>query len=110
MSAADIVQAQVDAYNAQDLDALLSFYTDDCILADLNGPVRQAGKDAVRARYAELFKTHPHNRATILNRIVVGDTVIDHEDVVRAPGGERFQVAAIYTLRGGLIARCDFAR
>jgi len=30
--------------------------------------------------------------------------------VTRAPDGETFEVAAIYTIREGLIARVDFAR
>ena len=33
-----------------------------------------------------------------------------HERVERAPGGDNFEVAAIYTLRDGKIARVDFAR
>jgi len=36
--------------------------------------------------------------------------VIDHERVARKPGAETFDVAAIYTIRGGKIARVDFVR
>ena len=39
MSPQDIAQGQLDAYNAQDLDAYMSFFTDDCVIADLNGAV-----------------------------------------------------------------------
>ncbi len=38
------------------------------------------------------------------------DKVIDHESVERAPGGESFEVAPIYTIKDGLIARVDFVR
>ena len=31
-------------------------------------------------------------------------------DVVRAPGGEEFEIIAIYSFRDGLIARVDFAK
>jgi hypothetical protein len=41
---------------------------------------------------------------------VLGDKVIDHEDVSRGPDGPRFQVAAIYSVRDGKIARVDFVR
>lgn len=109
-SAADIVQAQLDAYNAQDLDALCAFYAEDCVLAGFNGAVTSKGRAGVRERYGKLFADRPRNRARLVNRIVIGNLVIDHEDVERAPGGERFEVAAIYTLRNGLIARVDFAR
>lgn len=104
------VQGQFDAYNAQDLDLFMTFYADDCVVADLNGAVTSNGAAAIRERYAAMFAKFPQNKAVLVNRIVVGDTIVDHEDVSREPGGERFQVAAIYTLKGGKIARVDFAR
>lgn len=104
------VQGQFDAYNAQDLDLFMTFYADDCVVADLNGAVTSNGAAAIRKRYAAMFAKFPQNKAVLVNRIVVGDTIVDHEDVSREPGGERFQVAAIYTLKGGKIARVDFAR
>ncbi len=106
----DIAQAQLDAYNAQDLERYCSYFTEDCLIADLNGATTSNGRAAIKERYAKAFATFPQNKAHLLNRIVLGNVVIDHEDVVRAPGGERFQVAAIYTFRDGLIARVDFAK
>ena len=110
MSALEIAQGQLDAYNAQDLDRYMTFFTDDCVIADLNGATSSPDAAAIRARYEKAFATFPQNRAELLNRIVVGNTVVDHERVVRAPGGETFEIVAIYTLRGGKIARVDFAR
>ena len=110
MSPFDIAQGQLDAYNAQDLDAYLRFFTEDCVIADLNGAISSPNAAAIRARYEKAFATFPQNKADLLNRIVVGNTVIDHERVVRAPGGETFEIIAIYTLRDGKIARVDFAR
>lgn len=106
----DVVQAQLDAYNAQDLDLFCTFYAPDCVVADLNGGVQQTGREEIRARYEKAWAQFPQNRAVALSRIVVGNTVIDHERVSRAPDGEVFEVAAIYTIRDGLIARVDFAR
>jgi uncharacterized protein (TIGR02246 family) len=110
MTPEQIAQGQLDAYNAQDLDAFMAFYADDCIVADLNGQVTNNGAAAIRERYAAMFAKFPQNKAALVNRIVVGNTVVDHEDVLRAPGGERFEACAIYTMRGGKIARVDFAR
>jgi hypothetical protein len=110
MTNEQVVQAQLDAYNGADVAKCCSYYAEDCVIADLNGAVRQANRAELHARYTELFKQFPQNRARLVNRIVVGDTVIDHEDVSRAPGGERFEIIAIYSLKNGLIARCDFAR
>jgi uncharacterized protein (TIGR02246 family) len=105
-----IVQAQFDAYNAQDLDAHCALFTDDVVVASLNGGVLRTGMDAYRAAYETLFAQFPKNRAQLVNRIVVGPNVIDHERVDRGNGEAPFEVAAIYTFRGDKIARVDFAR
>ena len=110
LSNVDFVQAQLDAYNAQDLDAYCAFFTDDIVVSDLNGQVTTRGNEAYRARYAGAFRQFPQNKAELLNRIVVGSTVVDHERVVRAPGGETFEIIAIYTIADGKIARVDFAK
>lgn len=109
MSAVDIVQRQLDAYNAQDLDAFCACFSANCILAELNGAVTQQGAAAIRQRYETLFSTYPENRAALVNRVVVGNVVVDHEDIARSPT-ERMNAAAIYTVKDGLIARVDFVR
>jgi uncharacterized protein (TIGR02246 family) len=110
MSAVDVVQRQLEAYNAQDLDAFCALYADDCIIADLNGVVTQNGKDALRARYTKTFGDYPKNRAWLVNRIAFGDTVVDHEKGERSPEGPFFEAVVIYTVKNGLIVRADFAK
>jgi hypothetical protein len=106
-----ITQASLDAYNAQDLDAYCGFFTDDIVVADLGGAVTSEGIAAYRDRYAGAFSKFPKNRADLVNRIVLGNTVIDHESVDRGDGVTPvFEVAAIYTFRGDKIARVDFAK
>jgi len=106
----DIASAQLDAYNAQDLDTYMTYFTQDCIVSGLNGTPTETSRDAIRARYAKAFAQFPQNKAELKNRIAVGNTVVDHELVIRAPGGEQFEIIAIYTFRDGLIARVDFAK
>lgn len=103
-------QAQLDAYNAQDLDAYCRFFAEDVVVADLNGAVANRGVAELRARYAKTFAEFPGNRAELVNRIVLGNAVIDHERVSRAPGGETFEVGCIYTFAGDRIARVDFVK
>jgi len=105
MSPIEVVQAQFEAYNARDAEALASFYADDCVITDLDGAVTLEGRDAFRARFAKTFAEHPQNRAWSLSRIAVGEHVVDHEVGERTPGGERFEIVAIYTVKGGLITR-----
>ena len=111
MSLEQIAQAQLDAYNAQDLDAYCAYFTDDVVVADVGGAANLEGNDAYRERYAGAFAKFPNNKAELLSRIVLGNTVIDHERVDRGDGTTPvFDVAAIYTFRDGKIARVDFAK
>ena len=107
---AAIAQAQLDAYNAQDLDAHCACFADDIVVADLNAEPNLRGMEAYRARYEGLFAQFPQNRAELVARSVIGNTVIDHERVFRSPDATPFEVAAIYTFAGGKIARVDFVK
>jgi len=106
----DVAQKQLDAYNAQDLEKYVTYFTEDCIVSGLNGTPTETTREAIKARYAKAFAQFPQNKAELLSRIAVGNTVVDHELVIRAPGGEQFEIIAIYTFRDGLIARVDFAK
>ena len=65
---------QVDLYNARDLDNYVSLFSDDVVLEDLlTNSVLLQGKTAIRARYAERFKTPVH--CTILGRLAIGRVV-----------------------------------
>ena len=106
----DIASKQLDAYNAQDLDAYAAFFAEDCVIAPINGQPSETSRQALHARYAKAFAQFPQNKAILKNRIAVGNTVVDHELVIRAPGGEQFEIIAIYTFKDGLISRVDFAK
>ncbi|HET7084944.1 MAG TPA: nuclear transport factor 2 family protein [Rhizomicrobium sp.] len=106
----DIAQKQLDAYNAQDLETYVSYFAADCVVSGLNGAPTETSRDALHARYAKAFAQFPQNKAVLKNRIAVGDTVVDHELVIRAPGGEQFEIIAIYSFKDGLISRVDFAK
>ncbi len=110
MSPTDLAQAQLDAYNAQALDPFVACYAEDVVVADLNGAESYRGRAELRARYAKMFAENPENRVDLLGRIAVGNVVIDHERVFRSKAATPFEVAAIYTVRDGLIARVDFVR
>lgn len=109
-SAMHIAQAQLDLYNAQDLDEYMACLSEGAQIADYGGPVTQQDLGAIRDRYAALFETHPRNHAALLNRIAVGPIAIDHERVTRAPGGETFEALAIMTTSDGRITRVEFVK
>lgn len=105
-----IVQLQLDAYNVRDLDAFCRYYAEDVVIADYRGAESSKGLAALRDRYAKLFAEHPANHVVLLGRIIVGNVVVDHEEVRRSPDAEPFYVAAIYTIAAGKIARAEFVR
>lgn len=109
-TAADVVQAQVNAYNAQDLDAFLSTYTDDAAIVKAGtGEVLTSGKAALRERYGTMFRRFPSNRARIEERRTEGEhAVLDHEIVTgRSPDKpDPWDVGWVrYEVEGGLIKR-----
>jgi uncharacterized protein (TIGR02246 family) len=108
VSAVDVVQRQFDAYNAQDMEAFLATYADDCVIALYGGEALQVGKEAIRARYTKTFSDFPKNRAWVLSRIARGDVVVDHEKGERSPEGPFFEAVVIYTVKGEQIVRVDF--
>ncbi len=105
-----VVAAQLAAYNVQDLDAHVAQFADDVVVADLNGAENLHGIADYRARYVGVFTNFPQNHAELIGRLACANVVVDHERVSRVPGGETFDVLAIYTLRDGKIARVDFVK
>jgi hypothetical protein len=105
-AAADVVQRQLDAYNARDLDTLLTLYADDARLYEHPDKLLAAGTAQLRERFAARFQ-EPNLHARLLHRIVQGAFVIDHERVTRTfpdgPGAQEFTL--IYEVAGGRIVR-----
>lgn len=104
-----IVQAQLDAYNRHDLEGFLSYYADDAVLVNYPDEVTQTGKAAMRPRYEKRFAT-PNLRAEIIERIVFGRFVIDHERIVAPPSTDVIEAVATYEVVGGKIVRVTFLR
>lgn len=102
---ASIVQRQLDAYNARDIDALLAIYAEDAQMFEHPSKLVASGAVALRARFSARFQ-EPDLRAILLNRTVMGQTVIDFEEVSRTfPEGKgKIRLLMIYEVRNGRIA------
>lgn len=109
-SPSEIVQAQVDAFNARDLERFLSFYADDARILDYPDQVLASGKDAMRDRYRKLFQPAEQLHATIAHRTVFDRFVIDQQRVTGLPDSQVTDAVAIYEIKGGRIARVTFLR
>jgi hypothetical protein len=82
MTPEEIVQKQLDAYNARDIETLLSIYAEDAQLFEHPATLLASGSAELRDRYSVRF-LEPNLHAKLLSRIVSGDMVVDHELVTR---------------------------
>ena len=108
MSPEAAVQHQLEAYNARDLARFLAVYSEDVRLYRL--PATEpalVGKAALAEMYATQRFNLPDLHAELLNRMVIGNKVIDHERIsgVRE---QPFEVAAVYEVIDGLICTAWF--
>lgn len=105
-----VVQAQLDAFNAKDLDALLAAYAPDAEQFALHGACMARGHDEMRARYTIRF-SEPDLHARLLSRTVVGNIVTDTEIITRnfPEGLGTLEMLCIYEVVQGRIQRASFA-
>lgn len=103
-----LVQRQVEAYNARDLQRFVATFADDVEvyrLPSLEPTI--SGKAALAEFYSTQRFNKPGLRAEIVNRIAMGSKVIDHERVWGIQE-QPLEVAAVYQVSGGLIRKVWF--
>ncbi len=104
------VQAQLDAYNAKDIERLLATYAPDAEQYVLHGERLARGRDEMRARFLARF-AEPHLHARLLSRTVIGNVVVDVESITRdfPEGVGTLELLCIYEVADGLIRKASFA-
>lgn len=107
---AAVVQAQLDAYNAKDIDALMATYAPDAQQFTLHGALLAEGIESIRPRYVARF-AEPDLHARLITRSVVGNVVTDVEVVTRnfPEGLGMVEMLCIDEVAEGRIARASFA-
>lgn len=104
----DLAQAQLDAYNQRDLSAFLLPYADSVAVYTFPNQLQYRGKEQMRQVYGEMFENLPDLHCSLVNRMVLGNTVIDQESVVFRKGEKPMQAIAIYKVKAGKIAEVYF--
>ncbi|MBX3628166.1 MAG: nuclear transport factor 2 family protein [Rhizobacter sp.] len=104
-----VVQRQLDAYNARDIEGWLSTYAPDAKQYEHPGKLLTSGHAEIRARTAPRLQ-EPNIHARLIKRTVMGSIVIDHEDITRtfAEGPGHIEVVCIYIVERGLIQSASF--
>ena len=106
----EVAQAQLDAYNNQDIDAFAAVFAEDAeVYRNIGDTIpSMVGRDQIHQRYGSMFESNPDNKSTLMGRMVQGNFVFDHEYITGR--NEPFKLMAIYEVEDGLIVRCWFAR
>lgn len=104
-----VVQRQLDAYNAHDLDAWVSTYAPDARQFEHPATLLASEHAEIRARAESRF-AEPNLHATLLKRVVMSEMVIDHEDVSRTfpEGPGRIELVCMYQVQAGKIVTASF--
>ena len=102
-----IVQRQLDAYNARDLEAFLATFAPDA--EGFRHPAQPffSGHAEMRAIYGPVFAGIPDLHSELVARLVLDDHVFDQERVTGG-GRQTIEAVAIYQVEGGLIRRVWF--
>lgn len=104
-----LVQKQLDAYNTHDVDALMATYAENARLFEHPATLLASGSAQLRERFTLRFQ-EPNLHALLLNRIVMGSFVIDHERVTRnfPEGSGTVELVATYEVHDGRIINAWF--
>ena len=106
----ELLDAIGDAFNRNDIDAVMSFFADDALFDHAAGPdvngTRIAGAEAIRAAFSGLFDTVNSVHWTILDARIAGDKAYCEYLRVAEPssgGRQEFDSVDVLTFRDGLI-------
>lgn len=111
MSPEEIVQNQLNAYNNRDIDVFVDCHNSDAqlyLFSEKEPFVK--GQEQIRATYSEIFNTSPTLFSKLINRIVMGNKVIDHEEITGRKGVDVLELIAIYEVDETTIVKAHFIR
>ena len=106
-SALDTVQAQLDAFNAHDLDAFVATYADDAVVTGV-APEPLVGSAAIRAFYEPRLQ-NPELACVIDTSVLFGSRwVVAQERVINA--GVATETIATFDVVDGVISRASMLK
>lgn len=104
-----LIQQQLDAYNSKNISAWLACYHPEALQLDFHGTVLARGHNEMLQRISQRF-AEANLHAQLLNRIVMGEWVIDHELIQRnfPEGRGQVELLCSYQVKQGLIIKALF--
>jgi hypothetical protein len=103
MSPAEVVNAQLDAYNARDIEAFAMTYAEGaCVYKMPHSELIFEGRRQIVEHYGSRTFANEALHAQVLARLVIGNKVIDHERTVGLRPGP-VEVMVVYEVSDDLI-------
>lgn len=105
----EVIQFQLDAYNARDIERFMRVWADNAEFYEHPSTLLARGAAQIRARHVERFK-EPNLHGRLVQRMAVGNMVVDQEKVTRTfpEGTGTLDVIAIYEVEDGKIRKAWF--
>ncbi|WP_040278105.1 nuclear transport factor 2 family protein [Psychroserpens damuponensis] len=101
-----VVNNQLAKYNERDIKAFANTFSKNVKLYSFPNNVTTDGRSALKKSYDAFFKNTPDLNVEIVNRIILGNMVIDKEKVTI--NGQIVYAIAIYEIEKGLITTVTF--
>jgi hypothetical protein len=104
----DVIDAQLGAFRARDVEKFLSHYADDASVVMFDGTAMFPSKQVMREAYGKLFADSPDLQVTVASRVAAGDYLVDEEHLTgfHFEGMPTEMVAlTVYRVVDGKIAR-----
>ena len=99
-----IVLAQLEAFNRHDLGGVLARVADNLVVTDAHGAPILAGRDAMREAIRLQFAVHPGLKSDLLDRMSLGEWVIDETMITGYEDDSQIHLIAIMRVLDGRIA------
>lgn len=105
----DIIEEQLLAYNARDLERFIAAYSPDVVIEDGEDKVLLKGHDQMRKWYGDLFEASPQLHCRIVNRLRIGKYVVDEEETTGRKGSPTpMHAVVIYRVESDKIVHMRF--
>ena len=77
----EVAQANVAAYNAHDVEALIETYSPAATFGQLGGRILLDGRGPMQGYYTQLFEARPTVRCEVKQRTVMGPFVVELQEI-----------------------------
>jgi len=103
-----LIQKQLDAFNQRDVDAFMNTFAEKVKVYEFPNTLLYDSIEEMGSQYGRMFARTPDLNSKLLNRITLGETVIDHQKITINPNEDPIEVIIIYIIKNKKISEVFF--